>query len=964
MLAESAMLFGILGPLEVVLAGRSIPLGGRHGRVCLAVLLLRAGQPVSADELVQALWGDDAPPTARKALHIQISRLRARLGDGAGRLVTTSAGYRLDVAAEELDAARFEALAARAHGESPDAAVATLREALDLWRGPALADLRYEPFAQEAVRRLEELRATVREDWLDARVALGDHAAVAAELDARAADAPLRERLVALRMRALYGAGRHTEALAVFRDARHRLDEELGLEPGPELRALEQAILLHDPSLRAARPALPAPATATIGRGREIEAVVSMLEVARLVTLTGPGGIGKTRIALEVARHAAVRDRERVHLAWLATVSDPVDVPAALAAAVGVAPNPGERPAEAIVRRLAAQPALLVADNLEHVLDATSLLAELLAACPRLRILATSREPLRLRGERCLPVEPLAVADGVVLFAERARDRRPEFRVTDANAPAVSEICRALDGLPLALELAAGRIGLLKPEQIVARLGDALGLLEGGPRDAPARQRTIRATLEWSVDLLDVEERQALLGLAGFVGGAELEAAEQVTGASLRVLDALVARSLVRIHDGRLVMLEVVRQFAAAALAGSPGRDAVRERHADWFLALTERLAPEVERHGQGAALDTFRREHGNLRAALEWLLAAGDGERALRLAAALEPYWSAVSLEREGARLLGEALEIGGAASERTRGRAHVARSLLTWWDAAAQREDARAGLALSRACGDVEGQVLALDALATHETIGADFAAAIAHAREERALAEGLGDDYRLAMAVKRQAFAEPGLAAARAFAGEATVLLRRCGSVHRIVQMLMAVVMVALADEDYEAAEAFAVDGLRAAHEAGDRFGLMGSLGNAGMAALFLERFVTAEERFRAQLAICRDEHMEGRWWEPALGLAAVRGQAGDGERAATLAAAAQAPLEEAMPEVDRPVYERMVSRFVAPACAALDRRSRERAEAAGRALTLDEVCDLAHAPPGAALDRAGAETLVTR
>ena len=294
-------------------------------------------------------------------------------------------------------------------------------------------------------------------------------------------------------MRALYAAGRHVEALDVFREARRRLDDELGLELGPALRALEQAILEHDPSLAGsaaqARPALPAPPTPTVGRDRDIEVVADALEQSRLVTLTGPGGVGKTRLAIETARAHTCR---RVYVAWLAAVADPGDVAGALASAVDVAAQAGEREEDAIARRLGGPAALLVADNLEHVLDAAPMLAELLAACPELRILATSREPLSLRGEHCLPVSPLAVGDAVTLFMDRARDRRPDLAFTDA----VVDLCERLDGLPLALELAAGRVGLLAPEQLVARLGDALEVLAGGARDA--RCVSARSAPRWS----------------------------------------------------------------------------------------------------------------------------------------------------------------------------------------------------------------------------------------------------------------------------------------------------------------------------------------------------------------------------------------------------------------------------------------------------------------------------------
>jgi predicted ATPase len=370
----------------------------------------------------------------------------------------------------------------------------------------------------------------------------------------------------------------------------------------------------------------------TIGRDRDLAALAAALAQSRLVTLTGPGGVGKTRLAVEAAR----RHTHEVHVAWLATVADAADVLAALAAAVHAAPRLGESLQDALVRHLGGSEALLVVDNFEHVMSAAPLLADLLEDCSALRVLATSREPLRLHGERCLPVAPLAEPDGIALFAQRAHDRRPDFCLTDANYAAVAEVCRRVDNLPLALELAAGRIGLLEPDQIVERLRDALPTLEDGPRDAPARQRTIRATLEWSVALLSAEERQAFLALGAFTGGAELEAAESVTKAPLAILDALVAKSLAQVQDGRLTLLEVVRQFAAAALADSPEHDAVRRRHAEWCLQLIERLSPDIQYRGEGAAWRRLDRERGNLRAALAWWLAQGDGERSVRMAAAL----------------------------------------------------------------------------------------------------------------------------------------------------------------------------------------------------------------------------------------------------------------------------------------------------------------------------------------
>lgn len=947
----------ILGSVEPRLNGQVVGVPAGKQRALLTLLAVQAPQPVSAESAAEALWPRAAPTEALRSLQVNVSRLRRSLGAAGSALETVASGYRLAVEADAIDARCFETLVgeARAALTRGDAAAARrlLDNALGLWHGPALADVAFESFAQGEIARLEELRVEALEERIDARLVEGEHSLVVAELERLSAEHPSRERLVGLLMLALYRCGRQTDALEVYTQGRLRLDEELGLEPSPELQRLQQAILRHDASLATSgpsrRPAPPAaPPTPTVGRERDLAALAAALSENRLVTLTGPGGVGKTRLAIEAARALADRYPAGVYVAWLAPVAHTGDVPAALAAAVDAAWQPGEHPQDALVRRLGGAGTLLVADNLEHVLDAAPLLADLLAACPQLGILGTSREPLRLRGERCVPVDPLTVPDGTKLFVDRARDRRPDFRLTDANGAAVAELCRRLDGLPLALELAAGRIGLLEPEQIVARLADALSVLEGGSRDAPARQQTVRATLEWSVELLDEPEHRAFLALGAFTGGSELEAAEQVTAAPLAVLDALVAKSLVRLRDGRLAMLEVVRQFAAAGLADSPEGDAVRDRHAAWFLDLAERLGAEVRVRGEGAALRQLDRELGNLRAALECCLARGDGELSLRIAAALEPYWFERNQHREGIRALDRALALADPGGDRARGRAHLARRrLATWdqgWESAANAEDARIALALARAAGDIEGECMALDALAEQAAIDADFARGRALAREQRAVAEQLGDAYHVAMAVARQAWAEPRLVEARGFAAEAALLLRRCGSFHEVARMQLAVVMVALTEEDYQAAEEIALEGLRAAEQAGNPLWVMASLGVAGLAALFLERINVAEQRFREQLAICRRERFD--WWgEPVLGLAAVAARAGDAERAAMLTGASEPSMQMLVKEADRPVYERLHAKFIAPARLALGESAWARADVAGHALALEEIYDLA-------------------
>jgi predicted ATPase/DNA-binding SARP family transcriptional activator len=944
------MEFWILGPLEVHCDGRAIAVGGEKRRALLSVLLLHPNQPVGAERLAQALWGEDVPADAVKTVRVHVSRVRAALAD-PDALVTTPAGYVLRVRPGELDAARFEDLLERgrralADGVPADAA-ALLRTALALWRGDVLADVRYEAFAQTAIGRLEELRWDAIEACNDADLELGRADAVLAGLECGADEAPLRERLVEQRMRALYAAGRHVEALAVYREAQQRLDDELGLQPGPALRELERAILVHDAALRREAPeGPPPPATGTVGRDRELAALAAMIGERRLVTLTGPGGVGKTRMAVEAARALVHNFPGGVHVAYLARVAAAADVPSALARAVHVAVQPGEDDRDALVRRLGGPPALLVADNVEHVLDASPLLGELVAACPRLHVLATSREPLRLQGEQCVPVSPLPVSDAITLFVDRARDRRPDFGLNDGNAPAVAELCRRLDGLPLAVELAAGRVALLEPEQLVARLADALPLLEGGARDAPTRQRTIRATLEWSVALLDPEEQRVFRALAVFVGGAELDAAVAVTGGRVAVLDALVAKSLVQVRQERVTQLEVVRQFAAAELARAPDADDLHRRHAEHYLALAERLGPQVRVRGRGPAFDRLERELGNLRAALDTWITRDDGERALRLAAAIEPYWSSSCQYRDGAEMVDAALAAAPTVGARARGRAHLARSiLLRHGNQYESMEDAETALELSAAAGDLEARCMALDVVAAIASYFGEQARAQALAREERAIAERLGDPYHVAVAVMRQSWTANDYGESHAFADEARPLLRRCGNLYGIVEMTAGLVGTALHAGEYEVAAELAEEGLRAAEEAGESFPLTIAIGNVGLVALFREHMDVAEARFREQLELQQRERFQGFSDEPVLGLACIAASAGDRERAATLIGGHDAVTWNPLAEGDIRGRDLLLARFIAPARAAFGEFAWKGAAAAGAAMTVDELCEFA-------------------
>ncbi len=702
----TAIEFRLLGPLEVFRAGEPLAVRGAKPRALLAMLLLHAGEAVSTDRLIDALWGERPPATAANALQAHVAAVRRALepdrgSRGAdGLLVTRVPGYLLRVTADELDITRFERLVA--DGQSAlqgDAAAAAqlLTEALGLWRGPALADFVFEPFAQSEAARLEELRLGALEDRLEADLALGRHAEVVPELEGLIAEHPLRERLAGQLMLALYRCGRQGHASRVFHATRSRLVEELAMEPERSLRGLLQQILEQDPRLdwsapsgaiardpNRERPAhnLPVELTSFVGRERELGEVRALLRDARLLTLTGAGGSGKTRLALRAAREAVGGYRDGVGLVELAPLADPALVEGSVAAAVGVRQQSGPL-IQALKRRLDASQLLIVLDNCEHLVQACAELAhDLLTSCERLRILATSREPLGVPGEVTWLVPGLELPDAstlpspdeldryaaVRLFVERAAATRPGFALESANAQAVALLCRRLDGIPLAIELAAARTRALSPDEILRRLDDRFKLLTGGTRGALERQGTLRATVDWSHDLLDVSERALFRRLAVFAGGWNLGDAERVCAdedlpvdAICDVLCELVAKSLV-VTDStaagatRYHMLETLRDYAAERLSVAGERLATGRRYLAHFLQLAEHAYAQQQTHGSGAGLEILVVQQDNIRAALAFAQAT-DPSGFLRLATAAEHLWLAGKII-EGLRWLTQALE------------------------------------------------------------------------------------------------------------------------------------------------------------------------------------------------------------------------------------------------------------------------------------------------------------------
>jgi predicted ATPase/DNA-binding SARP family transcriptional activator len=700
-LATATMEFAILGPLEVRDGAAPLRVPGAKERALLADLLVNAGRVVPADRLVEDLWGDQPPGNPANTLQGRVSALRRALGPaGSGMVATRPPGYSLEADPGQVDAARFERLVAEAMAapaaEGPQAA-RLLEEALGLWRGPALAEFADQPWAQAEAARLEELRLAATEALVDLRLAAGGHAGLVGELEGLVAAHPTRERLRGQLMLALYRSGRQADALAAYTEAREVLVEELGIDPSPELQRLHQAILVQDPALELAGPErspprdnLPERLTSLVGRDDELRDVGKLLEAHRLVTVVGPGGAGKTTVAVELARRLDGGYPDGVWLVELASVGDPALLPEVVGAAVGLreeSPEPGTpppAPAERLAGFLRDKALLLVLDNCEHLVAACAeLVGRLLRTAPRVRVLATSREVLGVAGEVVWPVPPLAVPgpvpdpgdevaadsgaavlagrggdraapevlagyDAVRLFAERAAAADPGFVLDAASAPAVAELCRRLDGLPLAIELAAARVRVLPVPEIAARLGDRFRLLGGGGRTSDPRQRTLRATVDWSWELLEEPDRRLWRRLAVFAGGWTVAAAEAVCGGhgleADEVLDGLfrlVDRSLVVAAGGepaRFTMLESLRAYGAERLAEAGEADAVAARHTAFFLKLAEEAATHRTARPW---LRRVRADYDNLRAVLERVVAAGDLDTALRLAGALGWFWS-----------------------------------------------------------------------------------------------------------------------------------------------------------------------------------------------------------------------------------------------------------------------------------------------------------------------------------
>jgi predicted ATPase/DNA-binding SARP family transcriptional activator len=691
---------GVLGPLEVRVDGALVEVPGARLRTLLILLALPGGGMVATDRLVDGLWGEEPPAGVANALQSLVSRLRRAIPTAS--IEALPSGYRLVVGPDDVDVVRFERLVAEGRARLDadlEQAARVLREALGLWRGPALVDAAGAGFAEAVTARLDELRLQAVEDRVEADLRLDNGAALVGELTELVAAQPLRERLVGALMRALAAAGRPAEALTVYERARRALADELGADPSAELSALHVEVLRGEQQERP-RTNLRAGLTSFVGRDEDVTRVGKLVGEYRLTTLTGPGGSGKTRLSIEAARTLLEQTPDGVWLVELAPVSDGVDLPQTVLAALGVREQlfgrvgqeaGGAEPINRLVAALGSRRMVLLLDNCEHLIEAAAALADrLLGECPRLRILTTSREPLGITGEALWPVEPLALppthADAVEamrypavrLLVDRASMARPGFTVDEH----VVRICRALDGMPLAIELAAARMRTMTAEQVAARLDDRFRLLTSGSRVALPRHQTLRAVVDWSWDLLAEEERVLLRRLAVFAGGATVEAAERVCAGDEDVLAALAEKSLlVTGADGepRYRMLETIKAYGLERLDEAGERERIRRAHAAYFVELAEAAEPRLRRHDQLAWIARLSADHDNLNAALRGAIAVGDAETAARLVAAAGWYWWLAGHKAEGAELAAEALALPGAVAEETRAAACAITALLT---------------------------------------------------------------------------------------------------------------------------------------------------------------------------------------------------------------------------------------------------------------------------------------------
>ena len=886
------MHFRLLGPLEAVAGGKVLALGAAKPRALLAILLIHANEAVRSDRLIEDLWIGCPPATAGKVLRTYVFQLRKALGSDV--IVTSAAGYELRVEVGGLDLHRFEALVNQARRVEPRAAARSLRKALSLWRGPPLAEFAYEPWAQGEIGRLDELRLSALQDRIDADLALGRNTALVGELESLVAEHPLSERLRGQLMLALYRSGRQAEALDTYRSARATLVEQLGIEPGFPLRHLERAILEQAPELEVVSVApefavasiVHARSTSFVGRSRERREIRTFLsrESVGILTLTGAAGTGKTRLALEATAGLDGAFPGGVVLVELAPISDPDLVAMTIAEALGLAETSGDASLEALIAALRRRRTLLVLDNFEHVLGATPMLSELLARAPGVMLLVTSRAPLDMPRERLLPVPALQLPDqsrplevwrlrrteAVRLFVDRARDVRPDFELVEANADSVAELCLCLDGLPLAIELAAARVKLLSPRDILSRLAAGLELLKAEPgAGRPERHRTLRAAIAWSYDLLGREEQALFASLGVFVGGFTLDGARAVAGDfELDVvagLESLLDNSLLRMEsmaggDPRFGMLETIREHALERLVERGDLEAVRRRHTAFYVRLAEQAEPALRGPEQLGWFGRVDAELTNIRAALTWATENGDVEAGLRIGADLWRFWHMQGHLDEGLERLERLLADGsGSATARASAQWAAASIAKAQGDHVAVRRLLESSLPVHRRLGDDGRVASSLAVLSASALATSDVDQALALAEEGLDVARRSGDVstetmllFNLGVALVRAGEIDEGERAIE----ESVHRAREAGNITSIANWLRALGSISMARGDHGRARQRFEESLALGRRLGQPWCISHSLSNLALLAQEARDYATARRLLAESLEIERE------------------------------------------------------------------------------------------------------------
>ena len=973
--------FRVLGPLEAVADGRVVALDAAKPRALLAILLLHASEPVASDRLIEDLWAGRPPATAAKVLQTYVFQLRKALGTDA--IVTRPEGYELRVEADGTDLRRFERLVSEARAAEPPAAAQRLREALSLWRGPPLAEFAYESWAQAEIGRLDELHLSALQDRIDADLALGRDGELVGEIEGLVAEHPLSERLRGQLMLALYHAGRQAEAVDAYRSARATLVEQVGIEPGSALRRLERAILEQDPALdvvsvpSSARtvPRAHRRSTSFVGRSREQREIRTLLAGGdvRLLTLTGAAGTGKTRLAVEATAGLDAEFPAGAVLIELAPIRDSDQVATTIANALGLTARLGDGLLETLVVSLRGRRALLLLDNFEQVLDAAALLSDLLAGAPDLTLLVTSRAPLDIPEERIYPVPALQLPDpsrtlevghvrrteAARLFVARARDARPDFELSELNADAVARLCLRLDGLPLALELAAARTKLFSPREILERLAGRLELLRAEPgAGLPERHRTLRAAIEWSFDLLGTEEQALFTSLAIFVGGFTLKGTEAV-GKDLELdavagVESLLSISLLRTErmaggEPRFGMLETIREYALERLGERGDSAAVQRRYAEFYVELVEQAEPALRGPQQLSWVERLDAELANIRAVLTWAMENGETETGLRIGAGLWRFWQLRGHLDEGREHLEQLLAEGsGSASARASAQHAAACIARTQGDHDAVRRLLEASLPVHRRLAEdwrVPGSlaVLASSALAT-----SDPGRALALAEEGLGVAQRSGDIYLVAMLLFNVGLAlawKGELAEAERALEESVSGARRAGNVAGVSHALRVLGSISLARRDYEQARPHLEESLALGREIGQPWCISHSLSNLALVANEARDHDTARRLLAESVAIER-EHGER------LGLAAnlevyalLAATSGHHVRAVRLYGCASVLRDSVGLDPCEPGWPDLSDSHVAQLRTAVSAEAFAAAWEEGRALTLDDALDYA-------------------